>query len=143
MRCGGVSIYFVNSWGSLQLLKQFPAADDDRDMFYPESGKAQKMEGAFATEVLLVFVGSELPAAEFVQRSWNDTEPGPLPLLPPGVVVRVSRTGVAFEGERSRDLGEIRDMTDPQERIRRRLDDLRKKLESSSSSFEGVALARE
>ncbi len=148
LRCGarkgeGVSVYFVNPAGSLQLLKHFPPIDTDRDVFYPESGKAQKMEGASGTELLLVFVGSHLPAAEFLQRSWNESEPGPLPMLPPGVVVRVNRTAVAFEAERSRDLGEIRDMTHPQEKIRRRLDALRKKLEPSSSNFEGVAFARE
>ncbi len=42
----GVSVYFVNAAGSLQLLKEFPAGDADREVFYPESGKAQKMEGA-------------------------------------------------------------------------------------------------
>ena len=114
------------------------------DVLYPGPEKTQLLKGPPGTEMILVIVGPDVPAGEGMQRFWDsDSRREPMPKLPPGTLVRVSPAGVVFEGERSRDLGQIRDRSDPEEKIRDRLEELRKKLESRSSFFEGVAFARE
>jgi hypothetical protein len=63
--------------------------------------------------------------------------------LPPGAVIRLTADRVAFEGDRARELGEIRDRPDPQERLRRRIDEFRKRLREKWASFEGLAFGHE
>ena len=140
----GVSIYFVDRSGRLQLLKQFPAADDDREVLYPGPEQARSLKGPPGTEMILALREPNAPSTEELQRIWDsEVEAGPLPMLPEATVARMTVTGVDSEGQRARDLGEIHDRSDPREKIRRRLDEFRKKLEARSTFFEGVAFARE
>ncbi len=63
--------------------------------------------------------------------------------LPQRAVIRLTADRVDIEGERSRDLGETRDRTDPQERVRRRLDAFRKRLHDRYPYYEGVAFGHD
>jgi eukaryotic-like serine/threonine-protein kinase len=140
----GVSIFFLNPSGRLQLLKQFPAAEIDGDVAYPETGKAQELRGPAGTEMVVAIAGSDVVTVGELQRLWDSSaEAGPLPLLSGASIARLTTVAVDFQGERSRDVGEIHDRSDPQEKIRRRLDELRKKLKTRASVFEGVVFSRQ
>ena len=138
-----VSMYFINTLGRVRLLKHHPAAAADREITYPEVGQTRVLEGQPGTEMILAWGGSE---PDDVQRSWDDLAGGdPWPRLPPTTVVRLTADRVDIGGGRDRDLGETRDRADPEERIRNRLDDLRKRLTLTrrSAFFEGLAFAHE
>jgi len=139
-----MSIYLVNPLGRMQLLKRFPATAEDREVTYPDLEKSQELKGPAGTELILVLGGPELPEPEEVQRLWDaEGANRPMPSLPATTVARLTANGVAFEGERTRDLGEIRDRSDPQERMRRRLDEFRNRLGQKCAVIEGVAFAHE
>jgi hypothetical protein len=126
--------------GKLSLLKQYPATDEDREIFYPEMGKTRVLQGQAGTEMILALGGSDGLTPEEVQRLWDGEAKEPAwPSLSQTMVVRLSADRVEIEGERNRDLGETRDRADPQEKIRQRLDDLRKRLKQKCVFFEGLA----
>jgi hypothetical protein len=102
------------------------------------------LEGQPGTAMILALGGSGGDVLEEMQRSWNGgAGQAPWPGLPPGTIVRLSADRLDFEGDRNRDLGEIRDRCDPQERIRGRLDELRKRLMQKYVFFEGLAFTQE
>ena len=139
-----VTMYLVNTMGRLRELKQYPTADDDREITYPEVGKTQLLEGQPGTEMILALGGSGGDVSDEVQRSWNsEAGDAPWPGLPPGTTVRLSADRVEFEGDRNRELTEIRDRTNPGERVWQRLDALRKRLHDQYLFVEGVAFGRE
>lgn len=137
-------MYFVSSVGRVHLLKQYPSADDDRVIIYPEVGQTKVLEGQPGTEMILALGGSSGSAPDDMQRLWDDgTAKGTLPVLPLKTVLRLSRDRVDIEGERIRDLGETRDCADPQERVWQRLDAFRKRLYDRYPYFEGIAFGHE
>ncbi len=139
-----VTMYFVSSVGRVHLLKQYPSADDDRVIIYPEVGQTKVLEGQPGTEMILALGGSSGSAPDDMQRLWDDgTAKGTLPVLPLKTVLRLSRDRVNIEGERIRDLGETRDRADPQERVWQRLDAFRKRLYDRYPYFEGIAFGHE
>jgi hypothetical protein len=79
-----------------------------------------------------------------LSRLWEG-EPAEIhwPALPQGTVVHLRADGVEIEGDRSRDLGEIRDRSDPREQISQRLERLRERLRRTSTFFEGLAFAHD
>ena len=136
-----VSMYFINTLGRVRLLKHLPAAAADREITYPEVGQTRVLEGQPGTEMILVWGGSE---PDDVQRSWDDLAGGdPWPRLTPRTIVRLSPDRVDIVGDRDRDLVETRDRADSEEKIRNRLDDLRKRLARQSVFFEGFVFAHE
>jgi hypothetical protein len=113
----------------------------DREITYPEVGQTRVLEGQPGTEMILAWGGS---VADDVQRSWDDATAGdPWPMLPSRTVVRLTADRVDVEGDRDRDLGDTRARADPQEKIRKQLDDLRKRLARQCVFFEGLAFAQE
>ncbi len=134
-----VSMYFVNTLGKLRLLIQYPATDEDREIFYPAMGKTKVLEGQPGMEMFLALGGSDGLTPEEVQSLWNGgTKEAPLPSLSQRTVVRLSTDRVDFEGERNRELGETRDRADPREKFRTQLDELRKRLKQKYVFFEGL-----
>jgi len=111
---------------------------------YPDVEKSRDLKRPAGTELFLALSGPDLPAPEEVERLWN-TEGGgaPMPTLPATTVARLTAGGVNFEGEQSRDLGEFHDRSDPQERLRQRLESFRKSLGRKCALIEGVAFAHE
>jgi len=139
-----VTLYLVNVSGKMQSLEHYPAQVDDHEIVYPEAGKTRVLQGQPGTEMIVALGGPDRPAPEEMQQLWDgDGADERWPALPQGAVVRLSADGVDIEGERSRDLGETRDRTDPQERIRRRLDAFRKGLRGRYPYYEGVAFGHE
>jgi hypothetical protein len=133
-----VTLYLVNARGKLQLLEQYPASDRDREIIYPGPGKTRTLQGPPGTEMILAVSGFDGPPF------WeSEPEPAAWPALPSNAVVHLQMDRVEVQEERSRDLGATRDRSDPQERIRQRLDELRERLQPKSSFFEGLAFGHE
>jgi hypothetical protein len=117
---------------------------EEREIIYPDVEKAQVLGGEPGTEMILVLGGSGADVLEQVQRRWDGgVGEAPWPGLPPGTVIHLTADRVAFEGDRARDLGEIRDRPDPQERICSRLEEFRKRLREKWAFFEGLAFGHE
>ena len=94
--------------------------------------------------MFLALGGSGEDVLDEVPRLWNSgAGEASWPVLPPSTVVRLGADRVEIEGDRSRELGEIRNLSDPRERIRGRLDDLRKRLGRKYVFFEGLAFGHE
>ena len=141
-----VTLYLVNASGKLQTLDHYPAQNDDRDIYYPTAGKTRELKGQPGTEMIFVLGRSDgdRPGPDEVHFLWDgDLANAEWPALKPSTVVRLGKDGVEFEGEHSRDLGETRDRTDPQERIRQRLEAFRKRLIDRYLFCEGVAFGHE
>jgi hypothetical protein len=138
----GVSLFLFNPAGRMQFLRAIPPSASERDAVYPEPEKTQELSGPAGTELILAVGGSAAPTPEEVQRLWEDDGgAGALPELSPATIARLTGSGVYLEGEQVRDLGAIRDRSDPQERLRERLDDFRKRLAPKWAVVEGVAFA--
>jgi eukaryotic-like serine/threonine-protein kinase len=141
-----LTLCLVNASGNLQTLAHYPAQEDDRDTFYPTAGKTSELKGQPGTEMVLAIrrTDGNQPAPGEVEQLWQaDAAGAAWPALKPSVVVRLRKDGVEFEGEHDRDLGATRDRTDPQERVRQRLDAFRMRLSDQYSYYEGVAFGHE
>jgi hypothetical protein len=137
-----VAMYLVNSSGKLRLLERYPASNSGREVIYPGEGKTCVLQGQPGTEMILALGRTAGPISEETGQLWDgEGEEGSWPKLPQSTVVRLGMDGVDIEGERNRDLGEIRDRSDPEERIKRRLDKLRERLKPTCTFFEGLAFA--
>jgi hypothetical protein len=81
-------------------------------------------------------------APEEANRLWA-AEPGETnwPALPRSTVVRLRAESVEIEGEHNREMGEVRDRSDPRERIRQRLDRFRERLKQRCTFLEGLEFA--
>jgi hypothetical protein len=138
------AIYLVDSLGKLQLLKEYSASDRDREIFYPGNGKTRELKGEPGTEMILVIGRTKRPIPKEVDGLWEgETDEASWPALPQNTVVHLGMDRVDLKGERSRELGETRDRSLPQERIKRRLDAMRERLKSNSTFFEGLAFAHD
>jgi serine/threonine protein kinase len=137
-----VAIYLVNALGKLQFVEQYPVTNTDREVIHPAEGQTRVLRGQPGTEMILALGGSGGITPEELHRLWaSEPGEGAWPALPRNTVVHLQADRVLIEGERTRDLGEIRDRADPQERIRRRLDRLRERLQPRCSLLEGWAFA--
>ncbi len=126
------------------MLAGFPASDTEREVVYPGPGKAQILAGPPGTEMILALVRPDGPAPEEVSRLWEGEPRATIwPALPRGTVVHLRADGVEIDGERNRELTEIRDHSDPLERVRQRLERFRERLKGTSPFFEGVAFGHE
>jgi serine/threonine protein kinase len=138
------SLFLINSEGILRPVQEFPAGESDRDIVYPGPGKSQDVNGQPGTEMILALAHTGDLAPDAVSRLWRAESGEPTwPALPESTVVHLLTESVEIEGERSRDLGAIHDHSDPQERIRQRLDRLRERLKQSCIFFEGLAFAHD
>jgi hypothetical protein len=132
--------FLVNGAGQLQLVKQFPAADQDQRLFYPRAGQGEQLTGPAGTEFIFV-CGRSSSAIDFqaVEAAWRDTATYEWPALPDACVLYVEPDQVRFDSDTQRDLGQRVNVTMGPLAVRNRIEAFHAALRTEHDFIAGVA----
>lgn len=132
--------FLVNGAGQFQLVKEFPAADQDQRLFYPRAGQGEQLTGPAGTEFIFVCGRSSSAVdVQAVEAAWRDTATYDWPALPDACVLYVEPDQVRFDSESQRDLGQRVNVTMGPLAVRNRVEAFQAALLSDHEFVAGVA----
>lgn len=134
------SLFLFGSTGQIELLAGKGPEGPPSPLRYPaEPDKAVPLEGPEGTELLLVCGRrSGRVGVDEVRAAWG--QEGRWPALPGLTILRMQPDRVVVE-QSGKGLGAPKDRPDPEAEVRRRLDELRRRLHDRFEYVEGLAFA--
>jgi hypothetical protein len=132
------TLFLVNGQGKLQQVELFPPAEAAYEAVYPGPNKAVELRPPAGTELFLVCGRPDRPVTEEELRTLWEAEGGWPSLEPPRRLLRLRPDAVVEEGDKPRDLGEVRDRPES-DGVPQRLERLRERLREAYPLLDGLA----
>jgi eukaryotic-like serine/threonine-protein kinase len=135
-----VSLFWISSTSQLKRLANYPARVAHSVVSYPaDENQAAPLTGPPGTECALLCARRSGPIdVGDLQDVWDGSLPWPA--LPNASVLRLLSSEVRVE-QGGRDLGDPTGRTDPEGKVRRRLEQSRRRLEERFDYYEAIAFA--